>query len=349
MRSRKMIATIGTVHLPDREPVRPFAQNRWLASERCVTTGPSSCQPLKKTPMPALSLSVLPAVAALTILSASVAPDAVSAQIAPAAVAPAAVSFTRIVVPDGDDPPIEAGIWAPRDTSPSARSLVVISHGTGGDFHSHHDTAAALAQAGFVVAALTHTGDNWRDRSRATDMAERPRQLSALIDYMLSKWEGRCGIDAKRVGAFGFSSGGFTVLAAAGGIPDLSRIAGHCRANPAFYDCTLTAAHLPGSRASQRWTHDMRIKAVVAAAPALGFTFTRAGLAGVGQPVQLWQAEKDRVLPSPWYAEPVRAALSRAPEFHNVTGADHFDFLPPCAPPRRGLTARRFTSVSIAR
>ena len=38
--------------------------------------------------------------------------------------------------------------------------LVLISHGTSGSLSSHYDTALALAEAGFVVAALTYTGDN---------------------------------------------------------------------------------------------------------------------------------------------------------------------------------------------
>ena len=38
--------------------------------------------------------------------------------------------------------------------------LVVFSHGTAGWFGGHHDTAAALADAGFVVAAINHSGDN---------------------------------------------------------------------------------------------------------------------------------------------------------------------------------------------
>jgi predicted dienelactone hydrolase len=42
---------------------------------------------------------------------------------------------------------------------------VVISHGNGGDDLTHIDTAMALANAGYVVAALTHTGDNPRDQS----------------------------------------------------------------------------------------------------------------------------------------------------------------------------------------
>lgn len=329
MHSRKMAteAEAGD-RSPDREPVRRFTQTRWPTGGRGVTTRQSRHSG-ENPPMP-----IPPLIVALAMLSASPTPDAVSARTPqappPVAAASDTISFARYVLPDGTAPAIEAGIWAPRDLSARLRPLVVISHGTGGDFRSHHDTAEALARAGFIVAALTHGGDNWRDRSRTTDMAGRSRQLSVLIDYMLDTWEGRAAIDPKRIGAFGFSAGAFTVLIAAGGTPDLTRVAEHCRLHPAFYDCKLMAAH-PARAESARWIHDTRITAIVAAAPALGFTFTRRGLVGVTQPVQLWQAGADRVLPAPWYAEPVRDALPGAPEFHDVAGADHFDFLPPCA------------------
>ncbi|WP_439470508.1 alpha/beta hydrolase family protein [Brevundimonas sp.] len=239
-----------------------------------------------------------------------------------------AVVFERRTIPDGDIP-VEIGVWRSAGASDAPRPLVVISHGNGGDFRGHEDTARALAAAGFVVAALTHTGDNWRDQSGATDVARRPRQLSLLIETMVA--EG--GIDPERIGAFGFSAGGFTVLTAAGGEPDLTRVADHCHAHPDFYDCRLIAsAGLPAASSPPVWTHNPRIRAVVAAAPALGFTFTPNGLKGVTQPVQLWQAEDDRILPSPAYVEPVRGALPTSPEFHLEPGAGHFDFLPPCRP-----------------
>ena len=76
---------------------------------------------------------------------------------------------------------------------------------------------------------------------------------------------------------------------------------------------------------------DRRIKAIVVATPALGFTFDRSGLRTVTVPVQLWRAGDDRILPAPWYADAVRAALPRSPEFHDVAGAGHFDSLAPCA------------------
>lgn len=260
-----------------------------------------------------------------------------------------AVGFIATHSPDGT----EIGIWYPargemrhlvlgpyaQDVAPGAPPvaapgshvlpLVVISHGQGGSFTGHLDTAMALARAGFVVAALTHPGDNWRDSSRATDLAARPAALSALITWMLTASPCAGIIDARRIGAFGFSSGGFTVLAAAGGRPDLTKVGPHCAAHPGFYDCALLAAHPPVAGA-RTFTRDGRIRAIVVAAPALGFTFDRAGLAGITVPVQLWRAGNDKVLPAPFYADAVHAALPPGVAFHDVPGAGHFDFLAPC-------------------
>jgi predicted dienelactone hydrolase len=76
---------------------------------------------------------------------------------------------------------------------------------------------------------------------------------------------------------------------------------------------------------------DARVRAIVVAAPALGFTLAGDGARDVRVPVQLWRADADMVLPAPDYADAVRAALPVAPEFHGVPGAGHFDFLAPCS------------------
>lgn len=243
----------------------------------------------------------------------------------------AATGFADFTIADPEGPPIEVGVWYPKEAPPHAAPLVVMSHGTGGLFASHQDTAVALARAGFVAAALTHTGDNWRDHSREVQIWDRPRQLKLLVDYMLQAWPRRGVIDPERIGAFGFSAGGFTVLAAAGGEPDFARTAPHCRKHPDYFDCRLLAKN--GVRpAPQPVVHDPRIRALVVAAPALGFTFVDGGLAGVRQPVQLWRAADDRVLPYPEYAEAVRLALPQAAETHVVPHAGHYDFLTPCSP-----------------
>ena len=246
----------------------------------------------------------------------------------------------------------EVGIWYPTQGAPahqllglyeqeavmpstpvgSRLPLIVMSHGNGGAFSGHLDTAGALARAGFVVAALTHPGDNYRDQSRAAQVDARPAALAALIDHMLDRWPSRGVIDPARIGAFGFSSGGFTVLAAAGGRPDLSRMRQHCADHPAYYDCNVIRSQEQFLAMSFRFpARDARIRALVVAAPALGFTFGPTGLSEVTVPVQLWKAGDDRILPAPLYADAVRNALPGTPEFHEVPGAGHFDFLASCA------------------
>jgi predicted dienelactone hydrolase len=268
-----------------------------------------------------------------------------------AGAAQAAVGFQHFTIPDPQGQPIEVGVWYPTDATPRPERLeldsqtialdapvkggrlpmVVISHGHGGSYAGHVDTAIALAEAGFVAAALTHTGDNWRDESLATAIWERPRQLKVMTDYMVAAWPEHGHVDAARIGAFGFSAGGFTVLAEAGGEPDLSRVREHCREHPAFETCQITASQPQRWDIKPAWTHDLRIRAVVSAAPAIGFAFGKAGLAKVRQPVQLWRAADDQVLPHPYYAEAVRLDLPTPPESHVVANAGHYDFIPPCS------------------
>jgi predicted dienelactone hydrolase len=276
------------------------------------------------------------------------------------ALAPAAyaggVGFEELQIPDGADKPLTVGVWYPTDApgvptplgafvqtvSPGAEpagqglALVVMSHGTGGNYQGHYDTALALAHAGFVVAAVTHTGDNFRDESRSAMIWNRSEHIHRLIDYMLADWPHHGRIDPNRVGMFGFSAGGFTTLIVAGGVPDLTRVGPHCRAHPDYFDCGIVKhagdiAKALANLSPTVWVHDPRVKAAVVAAPALGFTFGPEGLKDVRIPIQLWRDENDHILPNPDYAEAVRIALPSPPEFHLVPNADHFDFLAPCS------------------
>ncbi len=266
-----------------------------------------------------------------------------------------AAGFQRGYAADPDGKPLEIGIWYPSSAAvdvvamgPTAMTvavngpvrgeglpLVVISHGHGGYFLSHFDTAIALADAGFVVAAVTHAGDNYADQSRSTDVMDRPRQISRVLDHMLSVWDGHDLIDPARIGMFGFSSGGFTTLASIGGVPDLARIGPTCAQHPGDYACRLVARvrgnDAAPSAARTTGVADSRIRAAVVVAPALGFTFGTEGLENVKVPVQLWRAENDVIVPHPRYAEAVRLALPQAPDYRVVPNAGHFDFLAPCS------------------
>jgi len=281
---------------------------------------------------------------------------ALSVRPMPAQSAQAVAGFETATIAGAGVPPIDIAIWYP-SVSPASdhklggwvqrvaaagalararHALIVVSHGGGGWYGGHYDTALSLARGGFIVAAPTHPGDNFHDQSGAADMAARPRDLKRLVDYMLGDWHGRSHVDRNRIGVFGFSNGGFTALVAIGGVPDFARFGPHCKLHPDFEDCRILARSgislrdLPERFPPARWAHDPRIKAAVIAAPALGFLFSAGGLDKVGVPVQLWRAADDHVLPQPEYAEAVRHALPHAPEYHVVANAGHYDFLAPC-------------------
>jgi predicted dienelactone hydrolase len=274
------------------------------------------------------------------------------------------VGFQRLSVADAADKPLELGIWYPTEASATPQRLelysqtvapdapigrgasrlplVVISHGTGGSLGGHHDTALALASAGFIAAAVTHTGDNFRDQSYAgtpRQMTERPRHVSRVVDFLIGEWAGRDRLDAARIGIFGFSAGGFTALVSLGAKPDLARIGPHCREHPEDWVCQFVrgrpesaASGAPATTPPPAWIHDARLKAGVVAAPAVGFTFAGDALKGVNAPIQLWRAAEDRILPHPWHAEVVRTGLPNPPDYRVVPNAGHFAFLAPCSP-----------------
>ena len=153
-----------------------------------------------------------------------------------------------VVAADPNGKPLVIGIWYPSQAAPKPMALgpttmsvafngpaegralppVVTSHVTGSSFLGHFDTAIALADAGYVVAAVTHTGNNYADQSRSMFIMDRPGQISRVIDHMLSSWDGHVLIDSERIGLFGFSAGSFTALVSLGGLADLSKVRPLC-------------------------------------------------------------------------------------------------------------------------
>ena len=91
-----------------------------------------------------------------------------------------------------------------------------------------------MADAGYVVAAVTHTGDNYADKSRSMFIMDRPGHTSRVIDHMLSSWDGHALIDSSRIGMFGFSAGVFTALVNLGRLADLSKVRPMCSEHPAI-------------------------------------------------------------------------------------------------------------------
>jgi predicted dienelactone hydrolase len=219
--------------------------------------------------------------------------------------------------------------------------LVVMSHGSGGSFAQHYDTALALAEAGFVVAAVTHTGDNYRDQSAslATDPRKgaaenRPRHIKALIDYMLASWPQHDRLDPMRIGIFGHSAGGFTALVAIGGVPDLSLGPSYCAAHPdewgavgpAKLECqgVFRLCRLPSSmtRASPlQWSRHL-----VSSGPSRRNDSPASRRRSSCGTAIVTTSCRTSATPNLYEGLPAK------PEYHLVSNAGHFAFLARCTP-----------------
>jgi predicted dienelactone hydrolase len=90
--------------------------------------------------------------------------------------------------------------------------------------------AAALAEAGFIVAGPNHPGTTSGDSSPAETVKlwQRTADLSAVIDRLSIDPEWRDALDPARIGVVGFSIGGATAMEIAGARADLDAYARYC-------------------------------------------------------------------------------------------------------------------------
>lgn len=262
--------------------------------------------------------------------------------------------FRTASATDGDSKPLRVGIWYPSEdaitTKPHPRygldvaidapianangSVIVLSHGYSGWYAGHADTAIALADAGFIVAAPSHTGNTFTDMSSSPDqwVLDRPRHISRVIDYLLTDTDFEPHVNDQKIGVYGFSAGGLTAMNLIGAVPDIEKANQHCVDDPSEFVCAeglvgaLDAAGV-NELPKNAWGADRRISAAVIAAPALGFAFSEQQLMDVKADVQLWSADLDFSVPTNTNAAHIANNLPTQPEIHWIDNATHYSFL----------------------
>ena len=247
--------------------------------------------------------------------------------------------------------PVEVAADAPVSNRKPRYPLVVLSHGTGGSATMMMWLGAALAANGYVVAAVNHHGNTASEK--AMDPRgfllywERARDLSVVIDRLLADPKLGSRIDPGRIGAAGFSLGGFTVIELAGGRFNQTTFDAFCRSAKRDFTCEpqnefpeaparfaelrekdlATQESLRRSGSSFR---DPRIRAVFAIAPALGSGFTKAGLSGITVPVEIVVGAGDSVAPPKSNATRYAALIPGARLTILPGNVGHYTFLHDC-------------------
>jgi predicted dienelactone hydrolase len=250
---------------------------------------------------------------------------------------------------------------------PGRHPLVVISHGNGGSAIADFALASAFAKAGFVVAQPLHTGDNYRDTTKAGPDAwrTRPAEMTRVIDALARspQWSG--AVDTTRVGVHGMSAGGGTALVMAGAQWSTLNLVRHCNQfvddDPAF---CFNGAMQPAQRAERQANFDRaknvpamflpagvkalhggrtpsadqpdprpdpRVASVTLAVPVAAI-FTPESLARIRIPVGVVSARDDLVLLPRFHSAYVLQNCKACRSLMELPGAGHFDVLWPWPP-----------------
>ncbi len=205
-----------------------------------------------------------------------------------------------------------------RDAAPAEGTypLAIVSHGTGGSPFVYRTLAAHLARSGFVVGLPEHPGNNRNDNSlegTVRNLTDRPRHLSLAIDWFREDERLRRHVRPDAASIIGHSLGGYTALAAAGGVPT-----SFARESPDGTERVIEARP------------DPRIRALALLAPATVWFRAEGALRAVDVPILMLDAEKDPYTP-PFHAQIVLGGVADPAKvrYRTVENAGHYSFLSP--------------------
>lgn len=238
---------------------------------------------------------------------------------------------------------------APFLAKPPQFPLILLSHGTGGSSRIVAWFGAALAARGYIVVGVNHPGNNALEDTTTQGFAlwwERATDLSVVLDQMLADATFGSHIDPKRVGAAGFSLGGFTVIEIAGGIGELPRLREYCKTHQSDGICSdppefpginakidALAASDPAMQSAiangAKSHRDPRVRAIFAMAPSIGPAFSTESLASISIPTQIVAGSADTAVPIESSAK-FFAAHIRGAQLTVFQAVGHFTFLDTC-------------------
>ncbi|WP_214483668.1 alpha/beta fold hydrolase [Bacillus sp. SM2101] len=204
--------------------------------------------------------------------------------------------------------------------------LVLISHGTGGSPLVYRTIASYLARKGFVVGMIEHPFNNINDNTlegTVDNLTIRPKHISMAIDWFFNNENFSKILKPDSVSVIGHSMGGYTALAAAGGVPTSFP-----------YESSDGKVHLVNV------TPDYRIKSLVLLAPASVWFKDKGALDDINIPILMYVGEKDQITPS-FHADIILNGIPDSTTILHkiVKNAGHFSFLSPFP---KGMTNTSF-------
>jgi predicted dienelactone hydrolase len=222
--------------------------------------------------------------------------------------------------------------------------LIIISHGTGGGRMTMEWFADALVKKGFIVAAVDHWGNTY-DNKIAIDFVtpwQRAQDISFVITQLLNSSFSKV-IDEQKIGAAGFSIGGYTVIALAGGKLDINALEKFGNTPQGIKETTIpefpnlmssvNEQDILSSFSKSPPLKDKRIKAFFAMCPAIGQGFVNESqVKDIKSPIYLVGAQSDSIAPVETNAIHYHKLIPGSKLYIAPGKAGHYVFLNEAAP-----------------
>ena len=274
------------------------------------------------------------------------------------------VGFTQVTLTDNPNRPLNIAIWYPTqdvsdttlvgdnpafigiqvikdaDIQSGTFPVILLSHGYRGNWRNQNWLATKLASKGYIVAAADHPGTTSFDHSpkQAAKWWERPRDVSRILDYLLSETQWKQSASANNVTAIGHSLGGWTVMLLAGAKIDRKTFEANCLVYPNPKTCGLAEElgldTVQAEEPNNKELSDPRIQRVVSLDLGLARSFSIVSLNDIKVPTLILAAGIDigdlpQALESGYIAQQIPLNSRRYKVYENAT---HFSFIQGCKP-----------------
>jgi predicted dienelactone hydrolase len=210
------------------------------------------------------------------------------------------LDYPFILPPTSEDADIASGKFP----------LIMLSHGTGGNRISQMWLACELTGNGYIVASVDHFGNTLDNKipENFIKVWDRPLDISFVVSNLLTNTYWKSAIDSSQIGMVGFSLGGYTAIALAGGIIDYKQLNEFSKTKegknefnlPELGDVSkyITPEIIESGNKEHKNLKDSRISAFIAMAPALGQGFRdKNQFENVDKPILIIGAQNDERAP----------------------------------------------------
>ena len=224
--------------------------------------------------------------------------------------------------------------------SEGAFPLVLFSHGTGGGRLTVEWFCAGLASRGFIVAAVDHFGNTFDNPIPIEFVTfwQRPQDIRFILDQLLGMQDFSSHLDVNKVGAAGFSLGGYTAITLAGAKMNFQALENYLKTEGGKKEAEIPEMprlisffEKPEVQESFKKAPplgDKRIKSVFVMSPAIGQGFpSKKNFKEVSVPVYIVVTAKDAIAPPKTNAEHYAKLIAKSQYKILDSDAGHYVFL----------------------